>query len=53
VFAAVVAVVNTKLPQVRELVLVRLVSQFRRSSKRNDKVCQFSLLRTRASADRF
>jgi pre-mRNA-splicing factor CWC22 len=40
VFAAVVAVINTKLPQVGELVLTRLISQFRRSFKRNDKVCE-------------
>lgn len=40
VFAALVAIVNTKLPQVGELVLVRLISQFRRAYKRNDKtVC--------------
>jgi len=38
VFAAMVAVINTKLPQVGELVLIRLISQFRRSFKRNDKV---------------
>lgn len=38
VFAALVAVINTKLPQVGELVLTRLISQFRRSFKRNDKV---------------
>ena len=38
VFAAVVSVVNTKLPQVGELVLIRLISQFRRAFKRNDKV---------------
>ena len=39
VFAALVAVINTKLPQVGELVLTRLISQFRRSFKRDDKVC--------------
>ncbi|EKM56034.1 uncharacterized protein PHACADRAFT_145057 [Phanerochaete carnosa HHB-10118-sp] len=40
VFAALVAVINTKLPQVGELVVTRLISQFRRSFKRNDKtVC--------------
>ena len=39
VFAALVAVINTKLPQVGELLVTRLVSQFRRSFKRNDKVC--------------
>ncbi|KIM28706.1 hypothetical protein M408DRAFT_329170 [Serendipita vermifera MAFF 305830] len=40
VFACLVAIINTKLPSVGELVLTRLVSQFRRSFKRNDKaVC--------------
>ncbi|EIM89957.1 MIF4G-domain-containing protein [Stereum hirsutum FP-91666 SS1] len=40
VFAALVAVLNTKLPQVGELLLTRLISQFRRAFKRNDKtVC--------------
>ncbi len=38
VFAALVAVVNTKLPMVGELVLIRLISQFRRAFKRDDKV---------------
>jgi len=38
VFAALVAIINTKLPQVGELVLTRLVSQFRRAFKRNDKI---------------
>lgn len=38
VFACLVAIVNTKLPSVGELVLIRLVSQFRRAFKRNDKV---------------
>ncbi len=38
VFAALVAIINTKLPQVGELLLTRLVSQFRRAFKRNDKV---------------
>ncbi|KAF9557204.1 MIF4G-domain-containing protein [Agrocybe pediades] len=43
VFAALVAIINTKLPQVGELVLTRLISQFRRSFKRNDKtVCHSS-----------
>lgn len=40
VFAALVAIINTKLPQVGELVLTRLISQFRRAYKRNDKVCR-------------
>ncbi|CAG8657850.1 3038_t:CDS:2 [Acaulospora colombiana] len=40
VFASLVAILNSKLPTVGELVLIRLVSQFRRSFKRNDKpVC--------------
>ncbi len=39
VFAALVAILNTKLPQVGDLVLTRLISQFRRAFKRNDKVC--------------
>ncbi|KAL0568745.1 pre-mRNA-splicing factor cwc22 [Marasmius crinis-equi] len=40
VFAALVAIINSKLPQVGELVLTRLISQFRRAFKRNDKtVC--------------
>ena len=40
VFAALTAIVNTKLPMVGELLVTRLVSQFRRSFKRNDKnVC--------------
>ena len=38
VFAALVAIINTKLPQVGELVLIRLISQFRRAFKRNNKV---------------
>lgn len=38
VFAAVVSIINTKLPQVGELLLTRLISQFRRSFKRNDKI---------------
>ncbi|KAF9978546.1 pre-mRNA-splicing factor cwc22 [Actinomortierella ambigua] len=37
VYAAVVAVVNTKLPQVGELLITRLIIQFRKSYKRNDK----------------
>ncbi|KAG8703537.1 pre-mRNA-splicing factor cwc22 [Ceratobasidium sp. 394] len=38
IFAALVSVINTKLPQVGELLLTRLISQFRRSFKRNDKI---------------
>jgi pre-mRNA-splicing factor CWC22 len=37
IFAATAAIVNTKLPNVGELLARRLVSQFRKSFKRNDK----------------
>ncbi|KAJ8295435.1 Pre-mRNA-splicing factor CWC22 [Rhodotorula toruloides] len=37
IFASLVAIINTKLPQVGELLLHRLIHQFRRSYKRNDK----------------
>jgi pre-mRNA-splicing factor CWC22 len=40
VFAALVSIINTKLPMIGELLLHRLVSQFRRAFKRNDKVRQ-------------
>jgi pre-mRNA-splicing factor CWC22 len=39
VFAAMVAVVNTKFPQVGDLLLKRIVLQLKRAFKRNDKVC--------------
>ena len=40
VYAALVAVINTKLPEIGELLVKRLVLQFRRAYKRNDKtVC--------------
>ena len=40
VFAALVAVVNTKFPEIGELVIKRCILQFRRAYKRNDKpVC--------------
>lgn len=43
IYAAMVAIVNTKLPQVGELLLQRLVVQFRKAFKRNDKaVCMSS-----------
>ncbi|WFD32909.1 pre-mRNA-splicing factor cwc22 [Malassezia sp. CBS 17886] len=45
VFAALVAVVNTKLPFVGELLLHRLVAQFRRAFRRTDKArCHSTLL---------
>lgn len=43
VYAAMTAIVNTKLPQVGELLVNRLVVQFRKAFKRNDKsVCHSS-----------
>ena len=38
VYAALVAVVNTKFPQVGALLCTRLVVQFRKAYRRNDKV---------------
>ncbi|QIW96834.1 hypothetical protein AMS68_002352 [Peltaster fructicola] len=43
IYAAMAAVVNTKLPQVGELLANRLITQFRKAYKRNDKsVCHSS-----------
>ena len=40
IYAAMAAIVNTKLPQVGELLLHRLITQFKKAYKRNDKaVC--------------
>ncbi|KAI9931555.1 pre-mRNA-splicing factor cwc22 [Aspergillus wentii] len=40
IYATMAAIVNTKLPQVGELLLTRLIIQFRKAFKRNDKaVC--------------
>ena len=44
VYAACVAVVNTKLPIVGECLVQRLVLQFRRSFRRNDKVREHHLV---------
>ncbi len=38
VYAALVAVLNSKLPLIGEFILKRLIIQFRKSFKRNDKV---------------
>jgi pre-mRNA-splicing factor CWC22 len=44
VYAALVAVINTKFPEIGELLLHRVVTQFKRSFKRNDKpVCLAAL----------
>ncbi|SCV69137.1 BQ2448_2157 [Microbotryum intermedium] len=46
VFASLVSVINSKLPQVGELLVHRLIHQFKRSLKRNDKVSPRMLLST-------
>ena len=38
IYAAMAAIVNTKLPQVGELLINRLITQFRKDFKRNDKI---------------
>lgn len=44
IYAALVAVLNTKFPEIGELLLHRVVTQFKRSFKRNDKpVCLAAL----------
>jgi pre-mRNA-splicing factor CWC22 len=44
VFAALVAVVNTKFPELGELLLKRIILQLRRAFKRNDKVSPLTLV---------
>uniref|UniRef100_A0A0E0FAX9 MI domain-containing protein n=1 Tax=Oryza meridionalis TaxID=40149 RepID=A0A0E0FAX9_9ORYZ len=44
VFAALVAVVNTKFPEIGRLLLVRVVLQLKRAYKRNDKVVAHELV---------
>ena len=45
IYAAMAAIVNTKLPQVGELLLKRLIVQFKKAYKRNDKaVCLSSTM---------
>jgi pre-mRNA-splicing factor CWC22 len=43
VYAALVAIVNTKFPQIGELLISRMISQFRRAYKRSDKILCLSL----------
>lgn len=38
VYAALIAIINTKMPEIGELLLKRVMMQFRRSYKRNDKL---------------
>ncbi|KAI8057068.1 hypothetical protein BDF22DRAFT_669328 [Syncephalis plumigaleata] len=45
VYAALISVLNTRMPQIGELVLSRLIVQFRRAYKRNDKpICLSSTM---------
>ena len=45
VFAALVSIINSKLPQVGELLIHRLINQFRKSYRRNDKhTCNASVM---------
>lgn len=43
VYAALVAVLNTKMPEIGELLLKRVIAQFRRAFKRNDKLVCIAL----------
>ena len=45
IYAALVAVINTKLPENGRLVLCRVIIQFRRAFKRNDKLVATALVR--------
>ena len=43
VYAALVAIINSKFPQIGELILKRLILNFRKGYRRNDKVCMSGL----------
>ena len=44
IYAAMIAVINTKLPEIANLVIRRVVMQFRMSYQRNDKmVCRATI----------
>ena len=45
VYAALISVVNTKMPEIGELLLKRCIHQFRRAFKRNDKILCISCTR--------
>jgi len=45
IYAALIAVVNTKLPEIGELLLKRTIIQFRRAYRRNNKVVAVALAR--------
>lgn len=40
VYAALVAIINSKFPNIGELILKRLILNFRKGYRRNDKVCE-------------
>lgn len=40
VYAALVAIINSKFPNIGELILKRLILNFRKGYRRNDKVCK-------------
>jgi hypothetical protein len=40
VYACLVAIVNTKFPEIGELLLKRLIDQFKKGYRRNNKVCR-------------
>lgn len=42
VYAALVAIINSKFPNIGELILKRLILNFRKGYRRNDKVCKMS-----------
>ena len=43
VYAALVAIINSKFPQIGELILKRLILNFRKGYRRNDKVYMMGL----------
>jgi pre-mRNA-splicing factor CWC22 len=45
VYAALIAIINTKMPEIGELLLKRIVMQFRRAYKRNDKIVCLSCVK--------
>jgi pre-mRNA-splicing factor CWC22 len=45
VFAALAAVVNSKLPQIGDLLIRRIILQFRRAYKRNDKIVTTAVIK--------
>jgi len=45
VFAALVAILNSKLPEIGDLLLRRIILQFRRAYKRNDKIVTIAVIK--------